>query len=199
MMSLKVGLGPNTALDYNYQHPSICITQLQPLYSASLVPMYYTEGMEAQINPAQLIKATTTTTTTTFVCSLNPISQTSIPRPYTIISSLSFHHCSSQPSQYPSVSSRAYTCLLNESIEKQRLSPERRRSQSGTCFVCPGPALSEFRIKRKEGDWLVCNEAELSREFKSKLKNHFLSCEFRFYLYLFTVHVHACRDRNRKR
>ena len=57
-----------------------------------------------------------TTTTTTFVCSLNPIRQTSIPRPYTIISLLSFHHCSSQPSQYPSVSSRAYTRLLNETL-----------------------------------------------------------------------------------
>ena len=44
------------------------------------------------------------------------------PAPYTIISLLSFHHCSSQPSQYPSVSSCAYTRLLNESIEKQRLS-----------------------------------------------------------------------------
>ena len=74
------------------------------------------------------------TTTTTFVCSLNPIRQTSIPRPYTIISLLSFHHCSSQPSPYLSVSSRAYTRLWNESIEKQRLSPEKRRSQSGTCL-----------------------------------------------------------------
>ena len=135
------------------------------------------------------------TTTTTFVCSLNLICQTSIPRPYTIISLQSFHQCSSQPSQYPSVSNRAYTRRLNESIEKQRLSPEKRRSQSGTCFVCPGPGLSEFRIKSKESDWLFCKE--LSQKVKSKSKNHFLSCVFRFYLYLFTAQVHACRDRNR--
>ena len=90
--------------------------------------------------------------TTTFVCSLNPIRRTSIPRPYTIISLLPFHHCSSQPSQYLSVSSRAYTRLLNVSIEKQRLSPEKRRSQSGTCTVCTDPGLSEFRIKRKDND-----------------------------------------------
>ena len=43
--------------------------------------------------------------------------------PHTVISILSFHHCSSQPSQYLSVSSCAYTRLLNERIEKQRLSP----------------------------------------------------------------------------
>ena len=141
---------------------------------------------------------THTTTTTTFVCSLNPIRQTSIPRPYTIISLLSFHHCSSQPSQYPSVSSRAYTRLLNESIEKQRLSPGKRRSQSGTCFVCPGPGLSEFRIKRIEIDWLFCKEAELSQKVESKLTNYFLCCVFRFYLYLFTAQVHACRARNRQ-
>ena len=91
-------------------------------------------------------------TTTTFVCSLNPIRQTSLPRSYTIISSLSYHHCSSQTSQYLSVSSRAHTRLLNERIKKQRLSPEKRRSQSGTCFVCPGRGLSEFRIKRKGSD-----------------------------------------------
>ena len=112
------------------------------------------------------------------------------------LSTLSTHN-SSQPSQYPSVSSRAYTRLLNKSLEKQRLSPEKRRSQSGTCFVCSGPGLNEFRMKRKESDWLFCKEAELSQKFKSKLKNHFLSCVFRFYFYLFTVQVHACRDRNR--
>ena len=59
-------------------------------------------------------------TTTTFVCSLNPIRQTSLPRPYTIISLLSFHHCSSQPFQYLSVSSRAYTRLLNVSIYRNK-------------------------------------------------------------------------------
>ena len=37
--------------------------------------------------------------TTTFVCSLNPICQTSIPRLCTVISLLSSHPCSSQPSQ----------------------------------------------------------------------------------------------------
>ena len=75
--------------------------------------------------------------TTTFVCSLNPIRQTSIPRPYNVISLLSFHHCSSQQSQYLSVSSRAYTHLLNESIEKQRLPPDKRRNQSKTCLPSP--------------------------------------------------------------
>ena len=68
---------------------------------------------------------------------------------------------------------------------KQRLSLEKRRSQSGTCLVC----LSEFRIKRKESDWLFRKEAELNKKLKSKSKNHFLSCVFRFYLYLFTVQV----------
>ena len=126
---------------------------------------------------------TTTTTTTTFVCLLNPIRQTSIPRPYTIISLLSFHHCSSQSSQYPSVLSREYTRLLNESKQKQRLSPEKHRSQSGTSFVCPSPGLSEFRIKRKESDWLFCKQAELSQKVECKLKNHFLSCIFRSCLY----------------
>ena len=43
--------------------------------------------------------------TTTFLCSLNPIHLTSIPRPYTVISLLPSHHCSSQTSQYLSVSS----------------------------------------------------------------------------------------------
>ena len=84
-----------------------------------------------------------------------------------------------------------------QSVEKQRLSSEKRRSQSGTCFVCPRPGLSEFRIKRKESDWLFCKEAELSQKVKSKSKNHFLNCVFRFYLYLFTAQVHACRDQNR--
>ena len=68
--------------------------------------------------------------TTAFVSSLNPIRQTSIPRTYTLITLLSFHHCSSQPSEYLSVSSSAYTRLLDESIGKQRLSPEKRRSRS---------------------------------------------------------------------
>ena len=104
-----------------------------------------------------------TCTTTTFVCLLNPIRQTSLPHPYTIISLLSFHHCSSQPSQYLSVSSRAYTRLLNENIEKQRLSPEKRLGQSRTYFVCPGPGSCEFRIKRKESDWLFCKEARRRR------------------------------------
>ena len=75
----------------------------------------------------------------------------------------------------------------------------RKTSQPiGNLFVCPGPGLNEFRIKRKESDWLFCKEAELSQKVKGKLKNDFLSCVFRFYLYLFTAQVHACRDRNRQ-
>ena len=44
--------------------------------------------------------------------SYTPNILTSIPRPYTVISLLSFHHCSSQPSQCLSISSRAYTRLI---------------------------------------------------------------------------------------
>ena len=86
-----------------------------------------------------------------FICSLNPIRLTSIPRPYIVISLLSFHHCSSQPSQYLSISSCAYIRLLNKRIEKQTLN-RKLRSQSRTCYVYPGNGLCEFRIKRKETD-----------------------------------------------
>ena len=96
-----------------------------------------------------------TFSSTTFVCSLNPIRQTSIPRPYTIISLLSFHHCSSQPSQYLSVLCRAYTRLLNESIEKQRLSPEKRLSYAiENLFCLPRPWLVRIWDK-KERKWLI--------------------------------------------
>ena len=46
-----------------------------------------------------------------------------IPHPYTVITLLSFHHCSSQLSQYLSVPNHAHTCVLNKSKVKQRLSP----------------------------------------------------------------------------
>ena len=102
-----------------------------------------------------------------FVCSLNPIRQTSIPRPYTVISLLSSHHCSSQPSQYLYVSSRAYTRLLNNRIEKQRLSPENVAANREPVLFAQAPGLCEFRIKRKESDWLFCKKVQLSQKVKS--------------------------------
>ena len=79
--------------------------------------------------------------------------QTSIPRPYTIISLLSFPHCSSQPFQYPSVSSRAYTRLLNESIEKQTFT--RKTSQPiGNLFCFHRPWLKRIQNK-KVWNWLI--------------------------------------------
>ena len=86
------------------------------------------------------------------VCLLNPIRQTSIPRPYTVISLLSFHHCSSQPSQYLSVLSRAYTRLLNESIVKQRLSPGNVAANREPGFLSR-PWL--MRISNKKGRQLT--------------------------------------------
>ena len=66
---------------------------------------------------------------TTFVCSLNPKSQTSIPRTYTIISLLSFHYCSLQPSQYLSVPSRAYTTMKTQTTTTRRRWRRRRWRQ----------------------------------------------------------------------
>ena len=88
-------------------------------------------------NPHCTFCPSTTLHTSYTLCSLNLLlsyARSILPRHYTIIYLLSFHHCSSQPSQYPSISSRAYTRLLNESIEKQRFSPVKRHSQSGTCL-----------------------------------------------------------------
>ena len=72
--------------------------------------------------------------TTTFVCSLNPIRQTSILYtpplhhifyyPFTIVLR---NHLNTYPFRNAHTPG---TRLLNESVEKQRLSPEKRRSQS---------------------------------------------------------------------
>ena len=60
MISLKVQ--PNTALGCNHQ--SICMPQLQPLCSAALAPIYYPEGMKAQVSHVQSIKPHSILTTT---------------------------------------------------------------------------------------------------------------------------------------
>ena len=88
-----------------------------------------------------------------FVCSLNPIRQTSVPRPYAVITVLSFHHCSSQPSQYLSIPSRAYTRLLNESIREKKTFTRLRPQPIENLDFLPSPWLiCEFRIKRKKID-----------------------------------------------
>ena len=58
-----------------------------------------------------------------FVCLLNPNAIHFYTPPLYRNTLLSFHYCSSQPSQYLFVPNRAHTCLLNKSKVKQRLSP----------------------------------------------------------------------------
>ena len=112
--------------------------------------------------------------TSSSVCLLNTNARHFIPYPYTVITLLSFLHCSSQPFQYLSFPNRAQTRPWNKKQSETKTFTSLRRSQSKTQFFGQSSGSCKFRIKRKATNWLFwkdSKEAKLSQITCLKVKS----------------------------